>query len=153
MNAGVIAKRCTKVANAWSRPMKELSEERVDIISIQRCSRWPRISLFAVLLVAVAVGCGGKRDDRDEIRATYGEPDNIEFSEGPFADYEVWTYYNFNGSGRDRIYRFQRNRNSCGASENWIIFSESDVTPGQRAVLSIPESRSGGSSPANPIKP
>ena len=133
--------------------MKKPSEERIDIISIYRCSRWPRISLLAVLLVAVAVGCGGKRDDRDEIRATYGEPDDISLNEGPFADYEFWTYYNFNGSGKDRIYQFQRNRNSCGASENWILFSESDVTPGQRAVLSIPGPRPDGSSPANPIKP
>ena len=61
--------------------MKKLSEERVDIISIHRCSRWPRISLLAVLLVAVAVGCGGKRDDRDEVRATNGEHDDISFNE------------------------------------------------------------------------
>lgn len=133
--------------------MKKLSEERIDVISSHRCSRWPRISLFAVLLVAVAIGCGGKRDDRDEIRAAIGEPDDISFNEGPFADYEFWTYYNFSGSGKDRVYQFQRNRNSCGASENWILFSESDITPGQRAVLSIPGPLPEGSSPANPIKP
>lgn len=119
----------------------------------QRRQNWPRIFLLVLLLAAVTVGCGGERDDRDNIRAANGEPDDITYNEGPFSDYEVWTYYNFGGGGKDKEYQFQRNRNSCGADKNWILILEREITPEQSAQQMIGRPVQGESNSGNPIKP
>jgi len=116
--------------------------------------RYPRkIASLFLLLVVVAVGCGGVRDDREDVRASNGEPDAVQYDEGPFADYEVWTYYNYRDTGKDKEYHFQRNRNSCGASKNWILIMEREVTPESGASLSSPGKTPLKHRPPNPIRP
>ena len=92
-----------------------------------------RTALLAVLLVAVAVGCGGSQDDREEIRASLGEPDDIVQNEGPFGDIEEWYYYDYEGSGKTRFYRFEKPRNQCGGDDNWSLTLSGDITPGIEA--------------------
>jgi hypothetical protein len=93
--------------------------------------RRPRFGLLLVVLLAVAVGCGGSRDDRDEIRAQFGEPDDIVQTEGPYGDIEEWSYFDFEESGKTRFYRFERPRNSCGGDDNWSLTFSGDITPGE----------------------
>lgn len=88
-----------------------------------------RITALLFLLALVAVGCGGVRDDRNDIRAKHGEPDEVRYNEGPVTDYEYWTYYNFQGGEKDYEFSFQRSRNACGASKNWLLIREREVTP------------------------
>lgn len=82
-------------------------------------SRRLRTGMLALLLAAVAIGCGGSKDDRDEVRARYGEPDDTILNEGPVTDTEVWYYSDFDSSGVAWCFQFQRNRNSCGSSDNF----------------------------------
>lgn len=79
-------------------------------------SRWVQSGLLVLLLSSVAVGCGGSKDDRDEVRARYGEPDDLISNEGPVTDTEVWYYSDFDSSGVAWCIQFQRSRNSCGSS-------------------------------------
>lgn len=122
----------------WSYPMQRYSG---------------KITSLILLLIVVAVGCGGVRDDRENIRSSVGEPDDVRYSEGPFSDYEVWTYYNYKDAGRDKEYHFQRNRNACGASKNWILVLEREVTPEQGVSLSSPGQTPLKHRPPNPIRP
>jgi hypothetical protein len=92
--------------------------------------RWGvRIALVLTVLAAVAVGCGGSRDDREEVRAANGEPDDIEYTEGPFSDIEDWYYYNFQGTGKTRWYQFERSRNACGSKDNYLLTWDGEITP------------------------
>ena len=135
------------ILNLWSYPMQWFSKRKAG-------SGAPsRIAALFLLLAVVAVGCGGARDDRDEIRAANGEPDHVQYSEGPFSDYEVWTYYNYKGTGKDMEYHFQRNRNACGASKNWLLVMEREVSPEQGVSLSSPGQVPGNSRSPNPIRP
>lgn len=93
--------------------------------------RRPRTGLLLIVLLAVAVGCGGSRDDRDEIRAQFGEPDDVVETEGPYGDIEEWYYFDFEGSGKTRYYRFERPRNSCGGDDNWSLTLSGNITPGE----------------------
>lgn len=105
------------------------------------------------LLAVVAVGCGGGRDDRDGIRDTLGDPDHIEYTEGIAADLEIWTYFDYPETGTNREYRFQRSKNVCGGSDNWVLVLQYDYTPatGEEEIRS--GTASDDSNSRNPIKP
>ncbi|MFO7767413.1 MAG: hypothetical protein R6W82_00395 [bacterium] len=89
-----------------------------------RLRMWSRPALLAVLLAAVAVGCGGSADDREEIRAQNGEPDNTMNVPGPTADLEIWIYADYQGSGASYCYQFEQSRNVCGGEERWYLSAE-----------------------------
>jgi hypothetical protein len=112
-----------------------------------------RLPLLIVLLTVVAIGCGGSRDDRDEIRSDLGEPDDIEFTEGLYSDIEIWSYFDFNGTGMTRWYRFEKSRNSCGGDDNWSLILSGDTAPREQEG----EAGSGQPSPdegmPKPIRP
>ncbi len=112
-----------------------------------------RFGCFLLLLALVAVGCGGDRDDRDNIRNKVGEPDDIQFTEGPVSDWEIWTYYDLPIPGKNYEYRFERPANTCGGSGAWVLTFQREYTPaGDEEVIgavSAPEV----SDRSNPIKP
>jgi len=112
-----------------------------------------RAVLLVIVLVLVAVGCGGDRDDREEKRNQLGEPDDIQFIEGPISDFEYWTYYDYPTEGENTELRFERARNTCGANRNWILVLSRTYTPGASgAGIIAPPGDPGGHS-VNPIKP
>ena len=78
------------------------------------------MALLFLLLVVVAIGCGGSKDDRDEVRAEWGEPDNIIKNELPYYDQEIWEYYNADEAGNTRWFEFQKSSNSCGGG-TWSL--------------------------------
>ena len=82
-----------------------------------------RVLLLAMLLGLVAVSCGGSKDDRDEIRAEMGEPDSVDFTEGPYYDIEVWSYYDTPTPGRTRWFEFHKSKNSCGGGSSWSLYA------------------------------
>lgn len=86
-------------------------------VSIRRSLR---IGLLTALLAAVAVGCGGSKDDRDVVMAQYGEPDDRLFNEGPLADSEIWYYSDYAGSGVHWCIEFQRTRGACGGGRGFF---------------------------------
>lgn len=112
-----------------------------------------RIVVLLTLLAIVAVGCGGGRDDRDGIRNTLGEPDHIQYTEGLTADLEIWTYFDYPETGMNKEYRFQRSKNVCGGSDNWVLSLERTYTPasGEEEIRS--GTASSDSNSRNPIKP
>ena len=112
-----------------------------------------RFSLLIILLTLVAIGCGGTRDDRDNIRDSRGEPDNIQFTEGPISDWEIWTYFDTPIAGKNYEYRFERASNSCGGSRNWVLTFEREFTPFLDDDLIRAGSVPGGAGTSNPIKP
>jgi len=87
-------------------------------------STWSRLALLGAFLTAVAVGCGGSADDREEIRAQYGEPDNTLNAPGPTTDLEVWIYTDFQGSGTSYCYQFEHSRSACGGDDRWYLSAE-----------------------------
>jgi hypothetical protein len=104
--------------------------------------RWSlRLVLVLTVLAAVTVSCGGSRDDRDEVRASNGEPDDIQYTEGPFSDIEEWFYFDFEGTGKTRYYRFERSRNSCGGKDNYVLTLSGDMIPQSSGVV---EEEAGG---------
>ena len=110
-----------------------------------------RIALLLLLLAVVAVGCGGDRDDRETVRKNLGEPDHIEYTEGPYSDIEIWTYFDYPIAGKNYEYRFQRNKNVCGGNTNWSLVLEREYTPATGEEEIMP--RAGSSDNVNPIKP
>ena len=76
-----------------------------------------------LLLGAVAVSCGGSKDDRDEIRSRKGDPDDVAFTEGPYYDIEIWSYYDDPEPGRTTYYEFHKSKNSCGGGSTWSLYS------------------------------
>ncbi len=105
---------------------------RATTVSIRKKDRirWGlRLALVLTILAAVTVSCGGSRDDRDEVRASNGEPDDIQYTEGPFSDIEEWYYFDFQGTGKTRYYRFERSRNSCGGKDNYVLTLSGDLIP------------------------
>jgi hypothetical protein len=85
---------------------------------------WISGASLALLLALVAIGCGASKDDRDEVMARYGEPDDKLLNEGPFADAEIWYYSNFDSSGVEWCFEFQRSRNTCGGATQFQRVSE-----------------------------
>ncbi len=86
--------------------------------------RWLRLGVLALLLAAVAVGCGGSADDRQGIRDQYGEPDNTLDAPGPTSNLEIWIYTDFQGSGTSYCYQFEQSRNACGGEDRWYLSAE-----------------------------
>ncbi|GEM_PF-2202827 len=112
-----------------------------------------RTGLLVLLLVSVAVGCGGDRDDREDVRNQMGEPDDIQYIEGPISDFEYWTYFDYPVAGKNYEYRFERARNACGGNRPWIRVIEREYTPagtGQERLIA-PAGEDRGN--PNPIKP
>ena len=112
-----------------------------------------RFSLLIILLTLVAIGCGGNRDDRENIRNIRGEPDNIQVTEGPISTWEVWTYFDYPIAGKNYEYRFERANNACGGSGNWVLTFEREYTPFLDDDLIRAGSVPGGAGSSNPIKP
>ncbi len=112
-----------------------------------------RLGLLIILLTLVAIGCGGTRDDRDNIRNSRGEPDDIQFTEGPISDWEVWTYFDTPIAGKNYEYRFERANNACGGSRNWVLTFEREYTPFLDDDLIRAGSVPGGAGTSNPIRP
>ncbi len=112
-----------------------------------------RLGIVILLLTVVAVGCGGGRDDRDGIRQKYGEPDDVEYMEGPISDYETWTYFDLPDEGQYTQYIFERARNTCGANRNWILYRSHTYTPAEGGRSRISVDVPGGYSGPNPIRP
>jgi hypothetical protein len=111
-------------------------------------TRWVvRITLLLAVFAAVSVGCGGSRDDREEVRAANGEPDDIQYTEGPFSDVEEWFYFDYEGTGKTRYYWFERSRNSCGGKDNYVLTVSGDWTPQGSAIK---EGGAGGAGTASP---
>ena len=131
--------------------MSELNRQGND--RIKAGSMLLRLTALWFLLAMVAVGCGGDRDDREEVRKEYGEPDDIEFIEGPISDFENWTYFDYPEVGSNREFRFERARNTCGANRNWILIWQRDYTPADAAPDRIPPAEGPAGSGLNPIKP
>jgi hypothetical protein len=100
----------------------------------KRTSR-QRVFLLLLLLGAVAVSCGGSKDDRDEIRARKGEPDDIEFTEGPYYDIEVWSYYDDPEPGRTTHYEFHKSKNTCGGGSTWSLYISGTTGPEEQSAL------------------
>lgn len=112
-----------------------------------------RFGLFVLLLALVAVGCGGDRDDRTRIREEVGEPDDIQFTEGPVSDWEIWTYYDTPIPGKNYEYRFERATNTCGGSGSWVLTFQREYTPaGDEEVIGT-GALPGVTDSSNPIKP
>jgi hypothetical protein len=112
-----------------------------------------RLGLFLLLLALVAVGCGGDRDERDTIMNRLGEPDDIQYTEGPVSDWEVWTYYDTPVPGKNYEYRFERTHNACGGAGSWLLTFQREYTPaGDEEVIGA-GSLPGASDHTNPIKP
>ncbi|MFC1627936.1 hypothetical protein ACFL3H_02335 [Gemmatimonadota bacterium] len=112
-----------------------------------------RFGLLVILLTLVAIGCGGTRDDRDNIRNSRGEPDDIQFIEGPISDWEIWTYFDTPIVGKNYEYRFERSNNTCGGSGNWIITFEREITPFLDDELIRAGSIQDQTGTSNPIRP
>ena len=112
-----------------------------------------RFGLLILILTLVAIGCGGNRDDRDNIRSSRGEPDDIQFTEGPVSDWEIWTYFDYPDVGWNHEYMFEKARNACGGSGNWVLTREHSYQPSLggrgQGVTVVP----GVTDPSNPIKP
>jgi hypothetical protein len=118
-----------------------------------RIARRERFGVFLLLLVLVAVGCGGDRDDRENIRNRVGEPDDIQYTEGPMSDWEIWTYYDTPVAGKNYEYRFERPSNACGGTGSWVLTFQREYTPaGSEEVVGV-RSAPDVSDPTNPIKP
>ncbi len=131
--------------------MRKSGEKRID--EHTWTARRGRFGCFLLLLVLVAVGCGGDRDDRENIRNKVGEPDDIQFTEGPVSDWEIWTYYDSPIPGKNYEYRFERPTNTCGSTGAWVLTFQREYTPAGDeeviGVVSAPEV----SDRTNPIKP
>jgi len=131
--------------------MQESGKKRVDTQS--RTVNSGRSGIFLLLLALVVVGCGGDRDDRDNIRSRVGEPDDIQFTEGPVSDWEIWTYFDTPIPGKNYEYRFERPVNTCGGNGAWVLTFQREYTPaGDEETIgaaSAPEV----SDRTNPIKP
>ena len=110
---------------------------------------WTRLGLLAVLLAGVAIGCGGSGDDREEIRAQHGEPDNTLSAPGPTTNLEIWIYTDFQGSGTSYCYQFEQSRNACGSEDRWYLSAEGSGLC--NIYFENPSSGSAGESP--PTRP
>lgn len=130
-------------------------EEQTAIINSSPCETGSRsrVALILILLVIVAVGCGGGRDDRDGIRSSLGEPGDIEYTEGPFSDREIWTYFDYPEQGRNKEFWFERTRNACGGSDNWINVGDREYTPDSSSEVDNMKALPGNTDSPNPIKP
>lgn len=79
--------------------------------------------LWMVLLgFSLMLSCG-KRDDRDDIRAQYGEPDEVQVRGRDIAYSEVWFYYSF-GQG----FEFRRTA-GCGSYQDTYLYAPFYFTP------------------------
>ena len=131
--------------------MRESGRERSDHHS--RIVRRGRFGFLVLLLALVAVGCGGERDDRENIRKQVGEPDDIQFTEGPMSDWEIWTYYDLPIPGKNYEYRFERPSNTCGGTGSWVLTFQREYTPAGEEEVIGSVSATGASDRTNPIKP
>ncbi|MFC1544272.1 hypothetical protein ACFL4Y_03355 [Gemmatimonadota bacterium] len=94
-----------------------------------------RVAVLMLLLGIVAVSCGGSKDDRDEIRSRKGEPDDVAFTEGPYYDIEVWSYYDDPEPGRTTYYEFHKSKNSCGGGSSWSLYISGTIGPALQSDL------------------
>jgi len=111
---------------------------------MHKLNQLPIVSLLArtaavMFLFFFLLSCG-KRDDRDEIRAQNGEPDEIQtIGKDPFWR-ELW-YYNDQGFG----YEFRRT-SGCGTIQDTYVYYTFNFTP-------IPDSTSAPVSRPSPSTP
>lgn len=101
---------------------------------------------FAVLLLlGYVVSCSG-RDDRDEVRARNGEPDEIQTLGKDQFWRETWFYF---GDPTGIAFEFRKN-SGCGTLEDVFLFSTYPVIGGPSdstgATIFLPKSN-------NPLKP
>ena len=102
--------------------------------------------LWAVLLF----GCGSGVDDREQIMAAYGEPDEmLQGGGGPYW-FEVW-YYDEEGFG----YQFRRSAPKCGGGYDYYLSGTFRYDPATRRAeeIEIPEEPSVGASKRSPLGP
>lgn len=103
-----------------------------------------RRAAAVLCLLSLLLSCG-KRDDRNDIRAQRGEPDEIQtLGSDPFWR-ELW-YYNSAGVG----YEFRRT-GACGSSREVYLYqiftfapiddSTSTALPGAEIIPSLPKPR------------
>jgi hypothetical protein len=77
--------------------------------------------LAAFLLVSYTVSCGG-RDDRDEIRANNGDPDEITTLGRDQFWRETWFYFGAINDSVGVAYEFRRS-SGCGVVEDVYLFN------------------------------
>ncbi|MCK5329710.1 MAG: hypothetical protein KAR36_14005 [Candidatus Latescibacteria bacterium] len=109
-----------------------------------------RTFLCGFLLAVLLFGCGGSVDDREQIRAAYGEPDEmLQGGGGPYW-FEVW-YYNEKGFGTE----FRRSAPKCGGGYDFYLSRTFDYDPATRrnGEIEIPEAASVGASKRSLVGP
>ena len=86
--------------------------------------------LFAgLLLVGYAISCSG-RDDRDEIRARNGDPDEIITLGKDDFWRETWLYFDvitINGESAGIAYELRRN-SGCGVVQDVFLFAQYPIS-------------------------
>ena len=86
-----------------------------------------RIFLCGFLLAVLPFGCGSDVDDREQIQAAYGEPDEmLQGGGGPYW-FEVW-YYDEKGVG----YEFRRSAPRCGGGHDFYLSGTFRYDPATR---------------------
>ncbi len=110
----------------------------------------PRTFLCAFLWAVLLFGCGSSVDDREQIRAAYGEPDEmLQGGGGPYW-FEVW-YYDEEGFG----YEFRRSAPKCGGGTDFYLSGTFRYDPVTRRTgeIKIPEEASVGASKRSLVGP
>jgi hypothetical protein len=109
-----------------------------------------RTYLCGFLLAVLLFGCGSDVDDREQIRAAYGEPDEmLQGGGGPYW-FEVW-YYDEKGLG----YEFRRSAPKCGGGYYFYLSGTFRYDPATRRTekIEIPEETPVGASKRSPVGP
>ena len=109
-----------------------------------------KIFLCGFLLAVLLFGCGSDVDDREQIRAACGEPDEmLQGGGGPYW-FEVW-YYDEKGFGTE----FRRSAPKCGGGYDFYLSRTFDYDPATRRTgeIEIPEAASVGASKRSLVGP
>ena len=109
-----------------------------------------RTFLLGLLWAVLLFGCGSDVDDREHIRAAYGEPDEmLQGGGGPYG-FEVW-YYDEEGFGTE----FRRSAPKCGGGYDYYLSGTFRYDPATRRTgeIEIPEAASVGASKRSPVGP
>lgn len=102
---------------------------------------------LALLGFSLMLSCS-KRDDRNDVRSQYGEPEEIQILGRDIAYREVWYYYRF-GQG----FEFRRTA-GCGSYQDTYLYAPFYFTPVSdtgAVALQVPDSLKSHESMRSPL--